>query len=118
ISITKLVILLAVGAASSIQAAVVAQYEFTGGGLTSTDGDGQSTASSISLGAGIPTSGGSITIGNPAGSFRFDKNDIGTAFDATDYIEFTVTAGSGLLLDLSSLTFDSSSQAAGKTGNW
>jgi len=118
ILIAGLGVLLALMAASSSQAAIVANYTFTGGVLTSSVTDPNSSATSISLGSGIPNSGVSLTIGNPAESFRFAAGDIGNHLNTSDYIEFTVTAGSGLVLDLSSLTFQTSAQSASDTGRW
>ena len=117
ILIAGLGVLLALMAASSSQAAIVAQYEFTGGVLTSSDIDGNSTASIITSGSGINNSGGNTSIGAPSGSFQFASGDMVNSFKAEDYIEFTVTATSGLL-DLSSLSFQTSAQSATETGWW
>src|SRR5207244_4018079 len=52
--------------------------------------------------------------------FKFDKSEIGTSLDTTDYISFTVTASAGFQLNLDggSVTFDVASKQNGKEVDW
>ncbi len=96
--------------------AVIAQYSFTGN-LQSSDSQLESTANDITKGTGIPNS---IVVGNA--TFKFDKQDTALSFSTlnNDYIEFTVTANAGKVLNLNggTLTYDVRSGGNSKQVNW
>lgn len=105
---------LGLAAAASVQAAfsaVLVQYNFTGADtptrLAPTVLGSDVTASNFLFGAGIAANALSGTNGNPAPSAFATSNVITEAISATstDYFAFTVTPGSGLALNLDSLTF-------------
>ncbi|WFB35159.1 PEP-CTERM sorting domain-containing protein [Kiritimatiellota bacterium B12222] len=96
---------------------VVAQYDFPGDqGVSlpsaSTDTDTTSTASGLSLGAGLPTTGGSpsgisIVTGNPVNALFLRNTNNSTeayAMSAERYITFTITPNE--TLSFTSLAFE------------
>lgn len=97
------------------EAAVIAQYPFTGSSFASTDTDPDSSAGDITL-VGLTHSSFNTGFGNPAPSFQMSTSDIGNTFNPSVYFQFTVTAVNGM--SLTSLTFDTSAADATRTGHW
>lgn len=82
----------------------LAYYPFTGNSANSTDTEPLSTASALTnVGLGAPAYN---TPGSPAPSLELAAGDVPGALDATRYLSFTVTAGPGHLLNLTTLSFD------------
>ena len=94
---------------ASVRANVLVNYPFTGSSRASTDSDVNSSASSITDGAGL-TSSVDAARGNPTpalGGISSDQIDGSTnsaAVTANDYVTFTLTPGS--TVSLTSLTLD------------
>jgi hypothetical protein len=116
--------LAAAGLLAGIQtasAAVLANYQFTGNSLASTDAEIHSTAGTFSSGSGITASFNRT--GN-AGPSRFARGSTtGTTQTANDYFSFTVTASLGYQLNLNgaTLTFDAQNvdrSGGNQTANW
>lgn len=111
------------GIASHSQAATVALYEFpTVAGTTfpspTTDTDLNSTASSLSVGAGTWGKGISTGSGNPVNSLflqGLDNSSEAKAFEFNKYFQFSVAPVSGTL-SFDSLSFDYRRDSAGSGG--
>ncbi len=132
---------LSLGAASLAQAAILAQYPFTGNSAASTDADTNSTANSVTgnglavsyraAGGGVLLGGnsapgigdtyGNVTNRNTTGGAStgnfFGENFAATEADSVtnnDYYAFSITPAGGYKLNLSNLSFDF---AIGTTGS-
>ncbi len=90
--------------ATTASAAVVANYDFSTG-LTSSDTDTNSTASVFGSSFGV-NMGRSSSQGNVFVRSTITPGDQATAITQPSYFTFTVTPGSGIALDLTSLNFD------------
>jgi hypothetical protein len=85
------------------QAAVIAQYNFTGSLDSSSDtepnsGAGTFTPVGLTGGTGTTIDTG---VGNPAPSFNIDQGAMPVGVDHSRYVQFIVTANSGYFLNLS-----------------
>jgi hypothetical protein len=103
------VVALAILSVGTAHSDTLANYPFTGSSRASTDGDANSSASSITDGAGL-TSSIDAARGNPTpalGGISSDQIDGSTnsaAVTANDYVTFTLTPGS--TVSLTTLTLD------------
>ena len=107
-------------------ATTVATYNFTGNSLASSDGDSNSAAADIAVGAGLSGNAQFLTIfGNPAYGAYSDKipgsqATPGAESDAiagNDYFSFTITPASGSL-DYGTLNFNLEANANNIAGTY
>lgn len=89
-------------------------YDFEGDVATPSAVDGTVAASSFSRNVGNALG---YSTGNPAGRSVSGSGWIGADSSNDEYWEFTITANSGLVLDLASIEFDYRSTGTGPT-NW
>jgi len=94
----------------------IANYTFNNS-LASTGGDPNTSEGNIAL-VGLPNSSFDAVNGNPAPALRLSATDLNNVFNAGKYFQFTVTGLSGATLNLTSLTFDTASSDAARTGHW
>ena len=93
--------------ATGMQADILANYTFDAASPASTDADANSVASNFLVGAGFVGKGSFSAATETA--FVNASNTLASesaAVDGDNYFSFTVTAGEGFELNLSSLTFD------------
>ena len=114
---------IALSGALSSPAAVIADYQFTGGSAASTDTQPNSTAANFTLSSLFSGNGG-ISAGTET-AFANSSVTPSTAGDAilqNSWFSFTVTPDSGYSLSLTSLTFNTSYDgidgAAAVSANW
>ncbi len=102
--------------APAAPAAVLASYPFTNNSLASTDTNGRSTASAITIGGGLTDATRFTNNGNPDQALVVNTDETGgtsfpTAATAGDYFSLTLTADNGLRFNFTNFTVDLATNA-------
>lgn len=125
--LTAISVAAAMLSAPTVKADVLAQYDFETFSVASLDADANSTASNVTLGPGLTTTGSVISLngnefiqmtadGNPgAGPWDNNAGNVQSAIDDDNYVTFTLTPAAGFALNLSSVTFEGSTSWGGST---
>ncbi len=118
-----IVIGLILGSVVQARADTLARYTFTGSSLATSDSDGNSVASAITVNSnstkGFSTGGqsaGTTAASAPVYYFRTDGT-AATEGAADDYLQFTLTVGSGFTADLAKIGFDHGATAGSDSDN-